>query len=97
MILRFRVLTEGWCAMLQILAAFGLRPGQLSSLRRVWNVSHWWVGRSTLYLGVATLVTGLAAKNRKHPWDAVPWQVFLLDILALTHVLMHGVLASSDG
>ena len=45
------------CAM-QVLAGFA-RPNLLSKLRRLSNVSHWWIGRLAAAIGVAEVFYGL--------------------------------------
>lgn len=36
-----------------------LRPGEVSKLRRLWNLGHWWLGRAALLVALGNLFFGL--------------------------------------
>lgn len=45
--------------MLQVSAALLLRPKHTSNLRRVWNLTHWTLGRAALALAIANIFIGM--------------------------------------
>jgi len=44
---------------MQVLAGILIKLPNTSNLRRVWNVSHWTLGRSALALGIANIFIGM--------------------------------------
>ncbi|KAL0017909.1 hypothetical protein WJX77_004442 [Trebouxia sp. C0004] len=61
-------ITVNVLALVQVLAGILIKPPATNVLRRVWNVSHWTLGRSALALGIANIFVGvflssLAYKN----------------------------------
>lgn len=49
---------SNWFSM-QVLAGILIKPPATNVLRRVWNVSHWTLGRSALALGIANIFIGM--------------------------------------
>lgn len=47
----------------QVLAALLLRPKHTSKLRRVWNLTHWTLGRAALALAIANIFIGTTISN----------------------------------
>ena len=43
----------------QVVVAALLRPGEVSKLRRLWNLGHWWLGRAALAVALGHLFFGL--------------------------------------
>ena len=43
----------------QVLAAFLLRPKHTSKFRRIWNLTHWTLGRAALALAIANIFIGM--------------------------------------
>ena len=46
------------CSSLQVLAGLLIRPPWTNKLRRIWNVTHWTLGRSALALAIANIFIG---------------------------------------
>ena len=44
---------------MQVLAGILIKPPHTSNLRRVWNLTHWTLGRSALALGIANIFIGM--------------------------------------
>ena len=44
---------------MQILAAVALRPKKTKQLRRIWNLTHWSLGRLVLALAIANIFIGM--------------------------------------
>ena len=44
---------------MQVVAALAMRPHHTSNLRRVWNLTHWTLGRAGLALGIANIFIGM--------------------------------------
>ena len=44
---------------MQVAAGILIKPPNTSNLRRVWNLTHWTLGRSALALGVANIFIGM--------------------------------------
>lgn len=53
---------------MQVLAGILIKPPQTSNLRRVWNLTHWSLGRAALALGIANIFIGtyLSGVANKH-------------------------------
>eukprot|EP00884_Botryococcus_braunii_P017823 jgi/Botrbrau1/4724/Bobra.0218s0038.2 len=47
----------------QVILGFLLRPVHASAYRRLWNLSHWWMGRTAIGLGVANVYLGLIVEG----------------------------------
>ncbi|DBB02803.1 TPA: hypothetical protein ACH3X1_013633 [Trebouxia sp. C0004] len=52
-------ITVNVLALVQVLAGILIKPPATNVLRRVWNVSHWTLGRSALALGIANIFIGM--------------------------------------
>ncbi|KAL3130178.1 hypothetical protein ABBQ38_008483 [Trebouxia sp. C0009 RCD-2024] len=52
-------ITVNVMALVQVLAGILIKPPATNVLRRVWNVSHWTLGRSALALGIANIFIGM--------------------------------------
>lgn len=52
----------------QVLAGILIKPPHTSNLRRVWNLTHWSLGRAALALGIANIFIGtyLSGVANKH-------------------------------
>ncbi|DBB00678.1 TPA: hypothetical protein ACH3X3_002352 [Trebouxia sp. C0006] len=46
-------------ALVQVAAGLLIKPPNTSNLRRVWNLTHWTLGRSALALGIANIFIGM--------------------------------------
>lgn len=69
-------------AVLQVLAAHGLRPKPDAPKRASWNNLHWWLGRTTLAAGVANVFVGIVLNNKKFGESMAPWLGAAIAILA---------------
>ncbi|KAL3154978.1 hypothetical protein ABBQ38_011505 [Trebouxia sp. C0009 RCD-2024] len=52
-------ITVNVLAVVQVSAALLLRPKHTSNLRRVWNLTHWTLGRAALALAIANMFIGM--------------------------------------
>ena len=51
---------------MQVLLGFIARPPKTSMVRRVWNLTHWTVGRAVLALAIANIFIGFYLSNVAH-------------------------------
>jgi hypothetical protein len=57
----------------QVLAAHALRPKPDAPKRASWNNLHWWLGRTTLAVGISNVFVGIVLNNKKFGESTAPW------------------------